>query len=124
MKLSATLLILALATAATAFAQQPETRPIDSAAAAQVDALRDQLKAAYAKGDVPGMTRFLHPDVVIIFPDGEILRGREALVAYYEKMVKAPDARVESYTSDAVVKERYLHGDTVVSYGMMNDNYV
>ena len=98
--------------------------PGDAASAAQVDALREHLKAAYGRGDVQGMLKYLHPDVTIIFPDGEVLRGRDALVAYYDKMLRAPDAIVESYTSEPAVKERYLHGDTVVSHGLMNDHYV
>src|SRR5688572_25483540 len=79
------------------------TAPLDPGVAAQVDSLRDQLKAAYARGDVAGMLKFLHPQVVITFPDGEVLEGRDALVGYYDRMLKGPDPVVQSYTSDPVV---------------------
>jgi len=71
------------------------------------------------------MLKFLHPQVVITFPDGEVLEGRDALVGYYDRMLKGPDPVVQSYTSDPVVTQRYVHDDdTVVSYGRMNDHYV
>ena len=116
----------ALAQAATqpAAATAPAGAAIDPAVAAQVDSLRDQLKAAYGRGDVAGMLKFLHPQVVIVFPDGEVLEGRDALAGYYDRMLKGPDHVVQSYTSDPVVTQRYVHGDSVVSYGRMNDHYV
>ena len=107
-------------------AEPPATTaaPPATTAPLPVDALRDQLKAAYQRGDVDGMLRYLHPQVVIIFPDGEILRGREALANYYNQMLKVPGHIVQSYSSDPIVTERAVHGDTVVSFGKMNDNYV
>jgi hypothetical protein len=92
--------------------------------AANVDKLREQLKTAYAQGDIDAMLKYLHPQVVIIFPDGRILNGPGALKQYYNEMLHGPNHRVQSYTSDPVVTERYLHGDTVVSFGKMNDHYV
>ena len=110
---------------ATQLAAAPAaTGPADPGVAAGVDSLRDQLKAAYGRGDVAGMLKFLHPQVVITFPDGEVLEGRDALVGYYDRMLKGPDHVVQSYTSDPVVTHRYVHGDTVVSFGRMNDHYV
>src|SRR4051794_8515902 len=130
------LTIAAISLAAAAAAAQdaptspPPTTPATPTTAAtsgtdaEVDALRDQLKTAYQHGDANAMLKYLHPQVVITFPDGTVLEGRDALAGYYDRMLKAPGHRVQSYTSDPVVSHRYVHGDAVVSYGKMNDHYV
>lgn len=86
--------------------------------------LRDSLKDAYNQGDVDRMLTFLHPEVLIIFPDAEVLTGREALRAYYQKMLKGPDPVVRRYTADPVVDGRQIRGDVDLSWGRMNDHYV
>jgi hypothetical protein len=107
-----------------AVAQPATTQAGPGAGAGDVDSLRDHLKTAYAKGDVDGILKFLHPKVVITFPDGSVLQGRQAFVDYYNRMLKGPDHRVQSCTSDPTVTERAVYGDTVVSFGRMNDRYV
>ena len=117
-RLSAALLTLLLA-AAPAVAQPA---PLDADAAA--DALRDGIGRAYAAGDVAAMGRYLHPDVQIVFPDGRVLIGVDALKDYYDEMLTGPNAVVGSYQSDPKVTGRAVEGDAVVSHGDMNDRYV
>ncbi len=91
---------------------------------AGLDRLRDAIKDAYNRGDVDGMARYLHPDVVIVFPDGSVLKGPDALRDYYNRMLKAPGHLVVSYTADPVIESRTVHDDVGLSYGYMNDQYV
>ena len=109
---------------AAILAAEPVTQTAPDSSTAGLDRLRAALKDAYSRGDVETMTRYLHPDVVIIFPDGRVLKGRDALRAYYEQMLKGPDRRVESYTADPVIESRTVHNDVGLSYGYMNDQYV
>ena len=89
-----------------------------------LDRLRDAIKDAYNRGDTNALTSYLHPDAVIIFPDGSVLRGRDALRAYYDRMLKGPAPRVASFTADPVIESRTVHNDVGLSYGYMNDQYV
>ena len=91
---------------------------------AGLDRLRTAIKDAYNRGDTEAMARYLHPDVVIIFPDGSVLKGRDALRDYYHRMLKAPGHRVNSFSADPVVESRTVHNDVGLSYGRMNDQYV
>jgi ketosteroid isomerase-like protein len=109
---------------AVVLAAEPATPTAPDNSAAGLDRLRAALKDAYSRGDVETMTRFLHPEVVIIFPDGRVLKGRDALRGYYEQMLKGPNRRVESYTADPVIESRTVHNDVGLSYGYMNDQYV
>lgn len=104
-------------------ASAQETQPTADPTVADLQRLRDALKDAYNKGDVDRMLGFLHPDVLIIFPDGEVLTGREALRGYYNKMLKGPDPVVKKYTADPVVDGRQFRGDVDLSWGRMNDQY-
>lgn len=93
-------------------------------ATAGLDRLRTAIKDAYNRGDTEAMARYLHPDVVIVFPDGSVLKGRDALRDYYHRMLKAPGHRVNSFSADPVVESRTVHNDVGLSYGHMNDQYV
>lgn len=117
--LSAVMIVLVCCTSALAQTSKPTTSDLD----ASVNKLREQLSSAYQRGDIDGLLKFLHPDVVIIFPDAQVLRGPQALKDYYEKMLKSPDHIVAKYTSDPKVIERTLHNDVVLSLGDMNDSY-
>jgi ketosteroid isomerase-like protein len=93
-------------------------------AQAGLDHLRAALKEAYNRGDVDAMARYLHPEAVIIFPDGSVLKGRDAFREYYNRMLKGPGHRVVSYSADPVVVSRTVHNDVGLSYGFMHDRYV
>ncbi len=102
----------------------PSIAPAADTSTAGLDHLRAALKDAYVKGDVNAMSRYLHPDVVIVFPDGSILKGPQAFRDYYNRMMTAPDRRVVSYSANPQVESRTVHNDVGLSYGYMNDSYV
>ena len=102
----------------------PTIPPATDTSTAGLDHLRAAIKDAYVKGDIDAMARYLHQDVVIVFPDGSILKGPAAFRDYYQKMMTAPDHRVVSYSADPQVESRTVHNDVGLSYGYMNDSYV
>jgi uncharacterized protein (TIGR02246 family) len=105
-------------------ASEAMTQDTAQDSAAGLDRLREALHDAYNRGDVEAMASYLHPDGVIIFPDGSILKGRDAFRDYYNRMLKGPDARVSSYSAEPVIESRTVHNDVGLSYGYMNDKYV
>ena len=106
------------------FADNPTIQPPTNASTAGLDHLRAAIRDAYLKGDIDAIARYLHPDVVIVFPDGSILKGPEAFRDYYNRMMTAPNHRVVSYSADPQVESRTVHDDVGLSYGYMNDKYV
>ena len=105
-------------------ADNPTDTSATDASVPGLDHLRAAMKDAYAKGDVDTMMHYLHPDVVIIFPDGSILKGPQAFRDYYERMMTSTNHRVVSYSADPQVESRTVHNDVGLSYGYMNDRYV
>jgi ketosteroid isomerase-like protein len=105
-------------------ADNPGIPPASDASTTGLDHLRAAIKDAYLKGDIDAMARYLHPDVVIVFPDGSILKGPDAFRDYYKRMMTAPNHRVVSYSADPQVESRTVHNDVGLSYGYMNDQYV
>ncbi len=118
------LLTMASAVVHANSADNPQAAPAVDASIAGLDHLRAAMKDAYAKGDIDAMMRYLHPDVVIIFPDGSILKGKQAFRDYYQRMMTAPNHQVVSYSADPQVESRTVHNDVGLSYGYMNDRYV
>lgn len=102
----------------------PAPQSTNAVANTGLDHLRAAMKDAYVKGDIEGMMRYLHPDVVIVFPDGSMLKGPQAFREYYQRMMTAPNHRVVSYSADPQVESRTIHNDVGLSYGYMNDKYV
>lgn len=105
-------------------AAEPAAQAATDNSTAGLDHLRAAIKDAYNRGDTEAMVRYLHPDVVIIFPDARVLKGRDALRDYYTRMLKDPGHRVVSYSADPVIESRTVHNDVGLSYGDMNDQYV
>jgi ketosteroid isomerase-like protein len=129
MILKATIFVIGLAlmvgvVPARLSADNPSIPPATDQSTAGLDHLRAAIKDAYVKGDVDAMIRYLHPDVVIVFPDGSILKGPQAFREYYMRMMTAPNRRVVSYSANPQVESRTLHNDVGLSYGYMNDSYV
>jgi ketosteroid isomerase-like protein len=118
------IVLLAMLSCTLLVRAQSATVPSTRAATAGIDHLRDAIKSAYSAGDIDAMLRYVHPDCLVIFPDGEILKGRDELKNYLIRMTKAPDKVVASYTAEPEVLSRTVHGDVALSYGKMHDHYV
>ena len=72
--------------------------------------LRQELIDSFNKGDLDRLLSHLDPDVVITWQNGEVCRGPTAVRAYYDKMMKGPDRRVEKVSADPKVDDRHVAG--------------
>jgi len=124
-------LILALASgldAPWAFAQ-PEPSPASApafdpqAVHADLRALRDAMMDAWGRRDIDGLLRYVDPDVVVTWQNGEVNRGPGAVRAFYQAVVGSPDAPIASINSKLEVSDlSILHGaDTAVAFGTIHD---
>ena len=112
-------------------ATAPTTAPTSAATGVATDdptqaitLLRQELIDSFNKADLDRLLSHLDPDVVITWQNAEVCRGPEAVRAYYEKMMKGPDRRVEKVSADPKVDDRHVYGDWAVSWGSMNDHFV
>lgn len=119
LRIVASLLLVAGLAAESRGQTQPTTGP-----AGGLDRLRTRLFETYADGDVSALLQYLHPEVVVTWPDGEVVTGRDGVSAYVEKMTRGPDAVVERYTNKPEVQHRDLEGNLAVSHGLMHDHYL
>jgi uncharacterized protein (TIGR02246 family) len=135
-----TLPVLAfLGIATVAYGQQPAPTPAPAPAAVETEVspeaaaealhtelrtLRDDILAAIKNGDFDAMTQHLHPNVVFTPMNGEVSRGPQAIRAYFDKMLKGPDAVVRSVTFNLEVdRVADFYGNTAMAFGSSNDHY-
>ena len=86
--------------------------------------MRDDMLAAIARSDFEAILPYLHPNVVFTPMNGEVSRGPQAIRAYFDKMLKGPDAIVKSIRLGVEVDRLAdFYGDTALAFGSSNDQY-
>jgi len=86
--------------------------------------MRDDMLAAIARGEFEAILPYLHPNVVFTPMNGEVSRGPQAIRAYFDKMLKGPDAIVKSIRLGVEVDRLAdFYGDTALAFGSSNDQY-
>src|SRR4029453_8977968 len=107
-----------------------QTRAPTQAAAApealhnELRKMRDDMLAAIARGEFDAILPSLHPNVVFTAMNGEVSRGPQAIRAYFDKMLKGPDAIVKSIRLGVEVDRLAdFYGDTALAFGSSNDQY-
>jgi uncharacterized protein (TIGR02246 family) len=125
--------LLGFATAS--LAQEPAQEPAAASPPAQVAPapeavhdelrkLRDDVLAAIDRNDFDAIMPHLHPNVVFTPMNGEVCRGPQEIRAYFDKMLKGPDAIVKSIHLEVEVDRLTdLYGDTGLAFGSSNDHY-
>jgi len=87
--------------------------------------MRDDMLAAIARSEFDAILPHLHPNVVFTPMNGEVSRGPQAIRAYFDKMLKGPDAIVKSIRLGVEVDRLAdFYGDTALAFGSSNDQYV
>lgn len=123
MKQSAVLYLLAwtLLAPLPAFAQEKPNEVTHN----ELRAMRDGFSDAINKGDIDRQLAYLHPNVVVTWHNAEISRGRDAVRAYYDRMMSGPKKIVEKYTADLTVDELTIlyGGDIGVSFGSAVEHF-
>jgi uncharacterized protein (TIGR02246 family) len=134
------LVVALLGFASAAAAQDPGTAAAPAAAADTPDPaqaapstevlhdelrkLRDDVLAAIQRDDFDAITPHLHPNVVFTPMNGEVCRGPQEIRAYFDKMLKGPDAIVKNIRLDLEVDRLTdLYGNTGLAFGSSNDHY-
>jgi ketosteroid isomerase-like protein len=87
----------------------------------QLDELRHGLVDAFNHRDVDAMLHYLDPNVVVVWQNGEINQGPEAVRQYYNRMMV--QGVVKSVSFDPVVQGRACHGNMCVSVGTLQDTF-
>jgi ketosteroid isomerase-like protein len=116
--------------AATACAQ-PAATPEQPAATSEDPAhtelrkVRDGLVKAVEERNIEGVLSYLHPNVVVIWQNGEVSRGHAGVREYYTRMLVGEKRIVESIKSNAKVADLALlyGGDTALAWGTLNDDF-
>ena len=116
----------AAAPAAPVAAPPAAEAPVDVEATHQaLRALKTDMEQALNARDMARLLSHVHPDVVFTTMNNDVVVGRDALRAYYEKMLTGPNATVRELTAkfevDALTR---LYGNTGLAQGSSNDHYV
>src|SRR5262249_30236545 len=115
--------------AADVAASREATAAATDSVAQQHDQLR-QLKATMEKAinsrDLDALLANVDENVVFTTMNGDVAHGREAVRAYYQKMMDGPDKVVESVTTSFIPDALSIfYGDDVaVAWGATDDHYV
>ena len=128
-------IVLCLAVAATAAdARAQETSaPGAQVPAAEAGRLHEELHAlastmekALNERDINTLTSRVTDEVVFTTMNGDVVRGREGIRAYFVKMMEGPDRVFERVTSHFVPDDLsvLLDDHTAIVYGHSDDHYV
>lgn len=116
------IIVALLGCAGAALAQAPAPSP--EAVHDELRKLRDDVLAAIERNDFDAIQLHLHPNVVFTPMNGEVCRGPQEIRAYFDKMLKGPDAIVKKVRFEIEVDRLTdLYGDTGLAYGSSNDHY-
>jgi ketosteroid isomerase-like protein len=87
-------------------------------AQAELRTLRDALVAAMNRGDIEAQLAYLHPNVIITWPDAEVSRGTAGVRAYLER-IKSGSGKVQKFSVEPTVDEpATIYGaDTAMACG-------
>lgn len=93
-------------------------------ATAAITQLREGLITHFQKGDVDGLLRYLDPEVVVTWQNGEVCHGPEEVRAFYHRMMSGDQRVVRDLKSNPEVLGRRVYGDWAVSWGSLHDHFV
>ena len=104
-------------------AQEPKAD--EDPAHGELRQLRKTLTEAVNKGDVDAILSHCAMDVVFTPTDGQVCRGKQAVRDYFGKMMKGPNKRFESFSTDleADAVSNLYPGPTAVATGPSKDHY-
>lgn len=89
----------------------------------ELGALRQRLVDSFNRGDIDALLGSVSPTVVVIWQNGEVNQGPDAVRQFYTRMMKGPDSVVTNVAFSPEVEGRRFYGNTAVSYGTLNDRF-
>jgi uncharacterized protein (TIGR02246 family) len=126
-------LVLCLAVAAADARAQDSPEPKAPISERDANRLHDELRSlastmekALNERDIATITSRVTEDVVFTTMNGDVVRGRLGIRAYFVKMMEGPDRVVEKVTSHFVPDDLsiLLDDHTAVAFGRSEDHYV
>jgi ketosteroid isomerase-like protein len=118
------LLALAAGGSLAPLAAQEAKKAKEHPAHEELRALRREVEDAVNKNDLDRLLTYLDEDVVVTWQNGEVSRKPAGVRAYYDRMMKGPNRRVESITIKPVVDDlTHLYGATGVAFGSSEDHF-
>jgi len=117
--------VVLLGFASAAAAQTPvQAAPSPQALHDELRKLRDDVLAAIQRNNYDAIMPYLHPNVVFTAMNGQVCRGPQEIRAYFDKMLKGPDAIVKNVRLEVEVDRLTdLYGNTGLAFGSSNDHY-
>jgi ketosteroid isomerase-like protein len=100
-------------------AQPPGGKEKEDPAHNELRALRDGLIEAIREEDIEKQLGFVSKDVVVVWQNGEVVRGHQGLRDFYKKIMSGPDKVFRGYAQPPSPEELTIlyGGDTGISYG-------
>jgi uncharacterized protein (TIGR02246 family) len=92
----------------------------------ELRALRDRAIEAFNKNDVDALLKYVHPNVVCTWQNGEVSRKHQGIRDYYAKMMQGPQRLVQSVKATADVDElAILRGpNNALAFGNLAEDFV
>src|SRR5262249_43535448 len=80
----------------------------------------------YHKNDIDGMLKYVHPNVIATYQNGECKRGHQGVKEFYERMRNGDNRVVEKVDTKLEVDDlAVLHGsDTAIAFGTLDDHFL
>jgi uncharacterized protein (TIGR02246 family) len=107
-------------------AQEAAARPPEADAAVHdaLRALKNDMEQALNARDLDRLLSHVTPDVVFTTMNNDVSVGKDALRAYYTRMLTGPERKVEALTAKFEVDDlTRLYGDTGLAQGSSTDRY-
>ncbi len=103
----------------------PAGAPLEDPAHDELRQVKRELVEAINAGDIDKTLTYCTEEVVMTAQNAEVSLGREGIRAYFDKMMKGPDRRVESFSTDPTVDAlaQLYDGNTAVAQGSSKDHY-
>jgi ketosteroid isomerase-like protein len=123
MKKLLALLVLTLAFVLPAWSE-PEAPKNDAEATAAITQLREGLVTGLKNGDIESLLKYLDPQVVVTWQNGEVCKGPAEVREFYKRMMTGPKRIVQEIQSNPEVIGRHVYGDWAVAWGNLHDQLV
>lgn len=114
-----TLLLLLLAFSMHTFAAEEDPRAADRT---ELKAMLADFESGLNEKNLDKLLVHMDDKAVMTFMTTKTTVGKDAMVAYYNKMFKGPDAPLKDHMTKASLDDHAIfHGDTIVASGRTND---
>lgn len=89
----------------------------------ELRAILADLQKALGDKDIPKIKSYLHPNVNVIYQNGEVADGVDAVEAFYKRMLTGDNPLLKNYSASVAVDQlSEFYGDTAVAYGSVIDS--